>query len=52
MIGIAEELDTEYIERKDIRKNGKKICIRHSIIGYKINYEYENEEIISDIETN
>ena len=50
MLGIAEELDTEYIERKDIRKSGKKICIRHSIIGYKINYE--NEEIISDIETN
>jgi hypothetical protein len=48
MIGIAEELDTQYIENKNIRMNGKRYCIRHSIIGYKINYE--NEEIISEEE--
>lgn len=46
MIGIAEELDTEYIEKKNIRMNGKIITIRHSIIGYRINFE--SEEIISE----
>lgn len=48
MQSIAEELETEYIENKEIRKNGKRYHIRQSIIGYKINYEYENEEIIEE----
>lgn len=48
MLGIAEELETEYIENKEIRKNGKRYHIRQSIIGYKINYEYDNEEIIEE----
>jgi phage/plasmid-associated DNA primase len=51
MLGIAEELDTEYIENKYIRISGKRYHIRQSIIGYTINYENDNEEIISDTES-
>ncbi len=48
MTSIAEELDTEYIENKNIRMNGKRYCIRSSIMGWRINYG--EEEIIEESE--